>query len=45
MDIQTKYHMYNNEEYLNEILDKGAKKAKFVARKTLKRATTALGLM
>ena len=43
-DIQTKYHKYNNEEVLNEILKKGAEKASIVARETLQRATKALGL-
>lgn len=44
MDIQAKYYKYNNEEYLNEILSRGASNAKVVASETLARVTRALGL-
>ena len=43
-DIQNKYHKFNNDELLNGILKNGAKRARSVARKTLSRATMALGL-
>lgn len=43
-DIQAKYHMYNDEKVLEEILTKGAKQASLVAKITLARATKALGL-
>lgn len=43
-DIQSKYHKYNNETLLNQILEKGAQKATLVAKDTLSRATKALGL-
>lgn len=43
-DIQSKYHKFNNEELLNDILKDGAKRARSVASKTLSRATDALGL-
>ena len=43
-DIQSKYHKYNNETLLNQILEKGAQKARLVAKDTLSRATKALGL-
>lgn len=44
MDIQAKYYKYNNEEYLNEILSRGASNARVVAADTLARVTRALGL-
>ncbi len=44
VDIQTKYHKYNNEETLNQILRNGAKQAEITAKETLDRATRALGL-
>ena len=44
MDIQAKYYKYNNEEYLNEILSRGASNARVVAAETLARVTRALGL-
>lgn len=43
-DIQTKFNFYNNEKVLDEILLNGAKEAQKTARKTLSRATKALGL-
>ena len=43
-DIQAKYHMYNDEKVLGEILVKGAQQARLVAKTTLARATKALGL-
>ena len=43
-DIQSKYYKYNNEELLNKILSRGAKKATIVARETLNRVTKSLGL-
>ena len=44
IDIQSKYHKFNNEELLNDILKDGAKRARSVASKTLSRVTDALGL-
>ena len=44
IDIQTKYKLYQNEDYLNDILKKGAIQARSVASKTLNRAITSLGL-
>lgn len=43
-DIQIKYYKYNNENFLQNILVQGAKKAKVIAAETLARATKALGL-
>lgn len=43
-DIQCKYHRFNNEILLNQILVNGAKQAEIVAKETLNRATKALGL-
>ena len=44
LDIQTKYNRYNNEEFLKDILNDGANKAKIIANQTLGRVTKALGL-
>ena len=44
IDIQTKYYKFNNEIMLNQILAQGAKQAEIVAKKTLAKATMALGL-
>ena len=43
-DIQTKYKQFKNPDVLNEILSKGADKARVVASETLNRAKVALGL-
>ena len=43
-DIQIKYYKYNNEDFLQNILVQGAKKAKVIAAETLAKATKALGL-
>ena len=43
-DIQERFNKYNNESLLDEILANGASKAQIVASKTLKKATSALGL-
>ena len=42
--IQDKYKMYNKSSLLNNILEKGAKRARVHARKTLNKTTIALGL-
>lgn len=44
IDIQTKYHKFNNEELLNQILRQGAQQAEIVAKETLVKVTKALGL-
>lgn len=43
-DIQEKYYKFNDEKLLNEILNNGAKQASEVAKTTLAKATSALGL-
>lgn len=43
-EIQAKFKQYNDRTLLDEILARGAKKARLTANKTLKRATSALGL-
>lgn len=43
-NIQQRYKTFNNKEYLDKILFSGAKKARVVASKTLKRVTKAIGL-
>ena len=43
-DIQIKFNKYNDKKLINEILKKGASKARVVAKRTLDRSTIALGL-
>ena len=43
-EIQEKYKRFNNKELLDNILNKGAEKAKVVANKTLSKVLLALGL-
>lgn len=43
-EIQDRFKKYNNTEILDEIIKKGARKARITAKETLKRATHALGL-
>jgi tryptophanyl-tRNA synthetase len=42
--IQANYKKFNNSELLNNLLSRGAKKAKLTARETLSRTSKALGL-
>jgi len=44
IDIQNKYHKYNNKEILEKILKNGAEKAKITASETLQHVTQVLGL-
>lgn len=44
LDIQEKYKKFNNDEILNDILKRGAEKAKLVASETLKKVKYAMGL-
>ncbi len=43
-NIQERYKKFNNEEYLQLILEEGKRKAQIIAKATLARATKALGL-
>ena len=43
-NIQERYTKFNNEEYLQLILEEGKRKAQIIAKATLARATKALGL-
>ena len=43
-DIQEKYKKYNNEEFLKDILKRGAKKARRVANNKIKKVSSLLGL-
>jgi tryptophanyl-tRNA synthetase len=42
--IQTKYNEYINSSYLDEVLEKGAKEARVIAKETVKRVKACVGL-